>query len=74
MKLFLDLKNRRFVKSAASNVALDRLVLKRRDNLPIAIVYVENGAVATPPVGTTAAVGLKAKFSDSNFLAYAAPG
>jgi hypothetical protein len=74
MKLFLDLKNRRFVKSAASNVALDRLVLKRRDNLPIDIVYVENGAVATPPVGTTAAVGLKAKFSDDNFLAYAAPG
>ena len=74
MKLFLDLKNRRFVKSAASNVALDRLVLKRRDTLPIEVVYVENGAVATPPAGTTAAVGLKAKFSDANFLAYAAPG
>jgi hypothetical protein len=74
MKLFLDLKNRRFVKSAASNVALDRLVFKRRDTLPIEIVYVENGAVATPPAGTTAAVGLKAKFSDSNFLAFAAPG
>jgi hypothetical protein len=74
MKLFLDLKNRRFVKSAASNVALDRLVLKRRDTLPIEVVYVENGALATPPAGTTAAVGLKAKFSDSNFLAYAAPG
>jgi len=74
MKLFLDLKNRRFVKSAASNVALDRLILKRRDTLPIEVVYVENGAVATPPAGTTAAVGLKAKFSDSNFLAYAAPG
>ena len=74
MKLFLDLKNRRFVKSAASNVALDRLVLKRRDTLPIEILYVENGATATPPAGTTAAVGLKAKFSDSNFLAFAAPG
>jgi hypothetical protein len=74
MKLFLDLKNRRFVKSAASNVALDRLVLKRRDTLPIEVVYVENGALATPPAGTTAAVGLKAKFSDSNFLAFAAPG
>jgi len=74
MKLFLDLKNRRFVKSAASNVALDRLILKRRDTLPIEVVYVENGATATPPAGTTAAVGLKAKFSDSNFLAFAAPG
>jgi hypothetical protein len=74
MKLFLDLKNRRFVKSAASNVALDRLVLKRRDTLPIEILYVENGALATPPAGTTAAVGLKAKFSDANFLAFAAPG
>ena len=74
MKLFLDLKNRRFVKSAASNVALDRLVLKRRDTLPIEVIYVENGALATPPAGTTAAVGLKAKFSDATFLAYAAPG
>lgn len=74
MKLFLDLKNRRFVKSAASNVALDRIILKRRDTLPIEVVYVENGAVATPPAGTTSAVGLKAKFSDSNFLAFAAPG
>jgi hypothetical protein len=74
MKLFLDLKNRRFVKSAASNVALDRLILKRRDTLPIEVIYVENGAVATPPAGTTAAVGLKAKFSDANFLSYAAPG
>ena len=64
MKLFLDLKNRRFVKSAASNVALDRLILKRRDTLPIEVIYVENGAVATPPAGTTAAVGLKAKFYD----------
>jgi hypothetical protein len=74
MKLFLDLKNRRFVKSAASNVALDRLILKRRDTLPIEVIYVENGAVATPPAGTTAAVGLKAKFSDANFLSFAAPG
>lgn len=74
MKLFLDLKNRRFVKSAASNVALDRLVLKRRDTLPIEVIYVENGALASPPAGTTAAVGLKSKFSDATFLAYAAPG
>ena len=74
MKLFLDSKARRFVKSAASNVALDRLVLKRRDQVPIEIVFVENGVAITPPAGTTAAIGLKAKFSDSNFLAYAAPG
>jgi hypothetical protein len=74
MKLFLDSKARRFVKSAASNVALDRLVLKRRDQVPVEIVFVENGVAITPPAGTTAAIGLKAKFSDSNFLAYAAPG
>lgn len=74
MKLFLDTKARRFVKSAASNVALDRLVLKRRDQIPVEIIYVENGTAITPPAGTTASIGLKAKFSDPNFLAYAAPG
>jgi hypothetical protein len=74
MKLFLDLKARRFVKSAASNVALSTLHLKRRDQVPLEIVYVANNAVTTAPTGTTTAVGLKAKFSDANFLAYAAPG
>ena len=74
MKLFLDTKARRFVKSAASNVALSTLHLKRRDQVPLEIVFVANNAVVAAPTGTTTAVGLKAKFSDANFLAYAAPG
>lgn len=74
MKLFLDTKNRQFVKSAASNVALGHLVFKRRDQVPVELVYVENGVAITPPAGTSASVALKAKFSDSNFLALAAPG
>lgn len=74
MKLFLDIRNRRFVKSAASNVALTTLVLKRRDQVPIELVYVANGATTTPPTGTTATVALKRQFSDSSFLALAAPG
>ena len=74
MKLFLDTKARRFVKSAASNVALQTLVLKRRDQVPLEIIFVANNAVVAATTGTTTTVGLKAKFSDANFLAYAAPG
>ena len=74
MKLFLDQKNRRFVKSAASNVALQTLVLKRRDQVPIEVIFVENGVAIDPPAGTTTTVALKSSFSDSNFLALAAPG
>jgi hypothetical protein len=74
MKLFLDQKARRFVKSAASNVALQTLVLKRRDQVPIEVIFVENGVAVDPPAGTQTTVALKSSFSDSNFLALAAPG
>ena len=74
MKLFLDSKNRRFIKSAASNVALQTLVLKRRDQVPIEIIFVENGVAVSPVPGTQTTVALKTSFSDSNFLALAAPG
>jgi hypothetical protein len=74
MKLFLDTKARRFVKSAASNVALQTLHLKRRDQVPLEIVFVSNNAVVTAPTGTATTVGLKAKFSDQNFLALAPAG
>jgi hypothetical protein len=74
MKLFLDLKNRRFVKSAASNVALQTLVLKRRDQVPLEVVFVENGVAIETPEGTETTVALKSSFSDSNFLALAAHG
>lgn len=71
MKLFIDIKNRRLVKSAASNVALDRLVLKRRDLIPLEYVFVENGAAVTLPVGTTVTCAIKKTFADGNFLALA---
>jgi hypothetical protein len=74
MKLFLDSKNRRFIKSAASNVALQTLVLKRRDQVPIEVIFVENGVAVSPVTGTQTTVALKSSFSDSNFLALAAPG
>jgi hypothetical protein len=74
MKLFLDSKNRRFVKSAASNVALQTLVLKRRDQVPLEVIFVENGVAVSPVTGTTTTVALKTSFSDANFLALAAPG
>jgi hypothetical protein len=74
MKLFLDQKARRFIKSAASNVALQSLVLKRRDQVPIEVVFVENGVAIDPVLGTQTTVALKSSFSDSNFLALAAPG
>ena len=74
MKLFLDSKNRRFVKSAASNVALQTLVLKRRDQVPLEVIFVENGVAVDPVLGTETTVALKSSFSDFNFLALAAPG
>lgn len=74
MKLFVDRKNRRFSKSAASNVALDRLVLKRRDLLPVEVVFVENGAVVSAQSGTGLTVALKQFFGDDNFLALAENG
>jgi hypothetical protein len=74
MKLFLDTKARRFVKSAASNVALQTLVLKRRDQVPLEVVFVENGVAVSPVLGTQTTIALKSSFSDSNFLALAAPG
>ena len=74
MKLFLDQKARRFIKSAASNVALQTLVFKRRDQVPIEVVFVENGVTVSPVAGTTTTVALKSSFSDANFLALAAPG
>jgi hypothetical protein len=71
MKFFLDTSKKQLVKSAASNVALDRLVLKRRDSLAVEVAFVARGAVASMPAGTTTTVALKKTFSDSNFLALA---
>ena len=71
MKFFIDLSKKQLIKSAASNVALDRLVLKRRDSLSVEIVFVSRNAVASMPPGTTVSVALKKSFADSNFLASA---
>ena len=71
MKFFIDLSKKQLIKSAASNVALDRLVLKRRDSLTVEVVFVSRNAVATMPAGTTTTVALKRSFADSNFLALA---
>jgi hypothetical protein len=74
MKLYLDIKARRFVKSAASNVALQTLVLKRRDSVPLEVVFVENGVAVAAPAGTATTVALKSSFAAANFLALASPG
>jgi len=74
MKLYLDIKARRFVKSAASNVALQTLVLKRRDSVPLEVVFVENGVAVSPAAGTATTVALKSSFAAANFLALASPG
>jgi hypothetical protein len=74
MKLFVDLTTRRFVKSAASSAALPTLVLKRRDLLPIEVIFVQRGAPVAAPSGTVTKVALKQSFGDSNFLAVADSG
>ena len=71
MKLFIDRKARKFLKSAASNVALERIVLKRRDLVALEYVFVENGQVVTASTGTTITCAIKRKFTDANFLALA---
>lgn len=71
MKFFVDLSKKQLIKSAASNVALERVVLKRRDSLAVEVVFVSRNAVATMPAGTTVSVALKKSFADSNFLASA---
>ena len=71
MKFFIDLSKKQLIKSAASNVAHERLVLKRRDSLAIEVVFVSRNAVATMPAGTTTTVALKKTFADSNVLALA---
>lgn len=74
MKFFLDLTKKQLVKSAASNVALDRVVLKRRDSIDFDLAFVQRNAVVEMPLGTTFSVALKRTFADTNFLAFAAPG
>lgn len=74
MKLFIDISTRRFVKSAASSAALPTLVLKRRDVMPVEVIFVQRGAAVATPPGTTIRVALKSKFSDTNFLAVADSG
>lgn len=71
MKLFIDTKKRELIKSAASNVALDRLVLKRRDLIPLEYVFCENGKAVATPAGTAITCALKLAFNDPNFLALA---
>lgn len=71
MKFFVDLSKKQLIKSAASNVALERVVLKRRDSLAVEVVFVSRNAVATMPAGTTVSVALKRTFADTSFLALA---
>lgn len=72
MKLFIDIKNRRFIKSAASSVPITSLVLKRRDEFPVEVVFCENGA--TVESDDEVSVGIKSAFSNANFIALAANG
>ena len=74
MKLFIDRKARKFLKSAASNVALERLVLKRRDLVLLEYVFCENGAPIATPAGTEIACAIKLSFTDANFAALATTG
>lgn len=74
MKLFVDLTTRRFVKSAASSAALPTLVLKRRDVMPVEVIFVQRGAPVAAPSGTVTKVALKQSFGDANFLAVADSG
>lgn len=49
-------------------------MLKRRDLVPLEVIFVENGAAIATPAGTSITCALKSKFSDANFLALAENG
>ena len=69
MKFYIDIATRRFVRGPASSIPLDRTFFKRRDKMPIEIVFVEKSAIVPTPAGTTFSTGLKTAFADAEFLA-----
>jgi hypothetical protein len=70
MRVYIDLNSRSFVVSPTLLQRVTTLFFTRRDNEPVEVQFVRNGAVAELSAGATGKLGLKSSYA-GNFLAYA---
>jgi hypothetical protein len=69
MRVFIDLNSRAFVVSPVLTQRVTELLFTRRDNVPVEVQFVRNGAVVELGAGATGKMGLKKDF-DGDFLAF----
>ena len=69
MKLFLDLDSRTFLEFQHSSRALQSIVMKRRDRVPLDLQFVQNGNVVELEDGATGQLGIKADNDFSGLFA-----
>lgn len=70
MRVYINLDNRAFVVSPTLLQEVSTLYFTRRDNTPVEVQFVRNGAVVELGAGAVGKMGLKSSFA-GNFLAYA---
>lgn len=70
MRVYINLDNRAFVVSPTLLEVVQTLYFTRRDNTPVEVQFVRNGAVVELVAGAIGKMGLKSTFA-GNFLAYA---
>lgn len=69
MRVYVDLNSSTFVVSPVLTQRVTTLFFVRRDNVPVEVQFVRNGAVVELAAGATGKMGIKAAF-DGDFLAY----
>lgn len=71
MRVYINLDNRAFVVSPTLLQEVTTLYFTRRDNTPVEVQFVRNGAVVELAEGSLGKMGIKTTYA-GNFLAYAA--
>lgn len=70
MRVYINLDTREFVVSPTLLQRVTTLYFTRRDNEPVEVQFVRNGAVVELSAGALGKIGLKSSYA-GNFLAYA---
>jgi hypothetical protein len=70
MRVYINLDTREFVVSPTLLQRVTNLFFTRRDNEPVEVQFVRNGAVVELAAGALGKIGLKSTYA-GNFLAYA---
>jgi hypothetical protein len=70
MRVYINLDSREFVVSPTLIQRVTTLYFTRRDNEPVEVQFVRNGAVVELAAGALGKIGLKSTYA-GNFLAYA---